>query len=164
MDVIKASAQVAGGKAVVLTEMNSTTILKAYESGKAVVDWCMRGSERCPLEASLYGNIAITGHCDTGMNFADFPIPSDFVISGNFADYHNLTRADMKVVGAKLIVIFKRVFHSYWDLVPLYDPLRRSVLSHNPHSMINEAVDFLATVHIDEKNSKENMPGGCIGC
>jgi hypothetical protein len=66
--LVNQAAEKNSGKVINLSGLNRTELLSAYESGKIVIDWCMRGSERCPLEASLFGNIAITNFCSTGNN------------------------------------------------------------------------------------------------
>jgi hypothetical protein len=165
MDVIKNSARKAGGTAKVLTQMNQTEIIRAYQSAKVVVDWCMRGSERCPLEASLFGVIAMTSQCGTGLNFADFPIPSEFIVPGHSSESDkNITDNDRKRAEKYFTAMFERIFRNYWDYVPLYEPLRRSVLGYNPQAMVSQSIDFLATVHIDEKDPNSILPGGCLSC
>lgn len=149
----------------VLNGMGRDELLNTYEEAMIVIDWCMRGSERCPLEAALFGAIAITNKCATGLAFADFPIPGEFLINSNF---HNpLPNQELEDIFTNK---FDVVFKNYWDILPDYEPMRRMVLEHNPLSMVKEAVRFLATVDIDE-NANKNLPqekkiidGDCHGC
>jgi len=64
-DKLKEITEKAGGKALRLDGLNRTELISAYKRGKVVVDWCMRGSERCPQEAAIFGGILITAADDT---------------------------------------------------------------------------------------------------
>ena len=156
-NIIIESAIAAGGSSLYLDNLNASSILNAYERGKVVVDWCMRGSERCSLEAVLFGAIAITNICDTGSNFADFPIPYEFLIP-----HPDPNQNQLKDVFTQL---FTKIFQEYWDILPLYEPLRHKILSHNPTTMTREAIRFLATIHIHENYTFNSLhPSGCIAC
>lgn len=44
-------------------------------TSKIVVAWCMRGSERLPLEAVTYRNVLLSNDCAVGSDDRDFPLP-----------------------------------------------------------------------------------------
>ena len=161
----RAARKTDGAEVKVVIGMGRDELLKAYEESMVIVDWCMRGSERCPLEAALFGAIAITNKCATGLAFADFPIPGDFLINSN---RHNpLPIEDVENIFTTML---DNIFKNYWDIVPDYEPMRRAVLEHNPLTMTKEAVRFLATADVDENANKllppekKLMDGDCKGC
>lgn len=143
LEVLKQSAEAAGGQYIFLDGLDKEGIMKAYEEGKIVVDWCMRGSERCPLEASLFGAISVTNNCSTGRSFADFPIPSKFHLSDEQMKAINSTE-----LKEKLTPLFADIFANYWDYVDDYEPLRRSILEHNPLTMLKDTIRFLASIDV----------------
>jgi hypothetical protein len=73
---------------------------------------------------------------------------------------------DQKLLLNKLINLFRDIFDNYWIYVPHYEPLRKSVLDHNPSNMVKEARRFLSTLYIDEnhENVTSLMPWKCVGC
>lgn len=167
---VKEAARIAarkteGSEVKVVVGMERDELLKAYEESMIIIDWCMRGSERCPLEAALFGAIAITNKCATGLAFADFPIPGEFIIDSN--RHNTLSMEEVEAIFTKM---FDSIFNNYWDIVPDYEPMRRLVLEHNPATMTKEAVRFLATSDIDEDANKKLSPdnklmdGDCKGC
>lgn len=161
----KAAGKTDGSEVKVVIGMGRDELLQAYEEAMVIIDWCMRGSERCPLEAALFGAIAITNKCATGLAFADFPIPSEFLIESN--RHNSLSNEEIE---DKFTQMFDNIFNNYWDIVPDYEPIRRLVLEHNPATMAKEAVRFLATANIDENANKrlpqeqKVMDGDCKGC
>ena len=42
-------------KAMVVKGIRRSDLPKIYRKAKVVIDWCMRGSERMPIEAALHG-------------------------------------------------------------------------------------------------------------
>jgi hypothetical protein len=199
--VIKAATAEANGRVLYLDNLNRTQMVDAYERAKVMIDWCMRGSERCPLESALYGAITMSNMCDTGANFADFPVPHEYLFpwaalktsgsdEGKRAVADAGARAEQGVsreaLKERLQRTFRHVFDNYWDILPLYEPLRRSILDHNPTSMMREAARFLSTVYIADdhisskmehhasapaydglpagKKSTELLPEGCKQC
>jgi len=126
-----------GGRSLLLNRLTYSQISSAYEEAKAVVDWDMRGSERCPLESSLFGALLITNGRETGGHFVDFPIPSEFVIPPT---------ADHQLLHTILATTIRKIFTEYWSLVPLYAPLRRTILGHTAKTMANDCSQFLDTL------------------
>jgi hypothetical protein len=163
--IIMTAARQAGGSDINMANMPLDKLLQSYQRSKIVIDWCMRGSERCPLEASLFGNIAITNLCSTGMSFTDFPIPPKFLLPYTYTDKDMDTFHEKELL-RHLVVLFKDIFHNYWDYVPFFQPLRKSVLDHNPNNMLKETVRFLSTINNNENSSNKTdfMLNGCRGC
>ena len=187
-----------GGKTLYLDNLDRKQIIDAYERAKVMIDWCMRGSERCPLESALFGAIAMSNMCDTGANFADFPVPSDFLIPWSVVDVPTAVptrqpigketkpgKNDKSDVGKSTNIVvgmpvvhhitpaklqehlektFQHAFNNYWDIMPLYEPLRRSILDHNLPLMTKEATRFLSTVYIaDDQLSRSIIEKKKIG-
>jgi len=165
-----------GGQTLVLTQLNMEKLIDAYDTAKVVFDWCMRGSERCVLEASLFGALAITNRCETGGDFHDMPIPARFIVNhtnptGRPSDKENEdlfgeTNHLHLQVKEDLTAAIAHAFQNYWDLVDDFEPVRKSILSHTPASMLRETVRFLATVNekSNESGGEKLMPDKCIGC
>ena len=173
---ISKAAENLGAKSVFLSELSYSAIIEMYEQAKIIVDWCMRGSERCPLEASLFGTAVVSNLCDTGKEFADFPVPGRYLLPGPIlgsGENPNENSEEDPELTANFTLIFKHVFDDYWETVPDFEPLRRSVLGHNAMSMYKEGVRFLSSVYVDERKSVSDafsegfvpiMPGGCKSC
>lgn len=166
VDVIKKAAINAGGIAIVIESLSQDQIIETYEKGMIVIDWCMRGSERCPLEAALFGSIAISNKCATGLSFQDFPVPSKFILSSNITNESKTSEFELNIIQDEFLNLFKEVFSRYWELVPLFEPFRNSILQHNPSSIIKDVSMFLSTTHIDQNSNSDLflIQGGCIAC
>jgi hypothetical protein len=78
-----------------------------YSRSKVVIDWCLVGSERMPIEAALYGTVLITSDCKCGDDRRDFPIPA-----------RNVLKRPHQIMGA-----LRRVLEDYekekGDMLPL---------------------------------------------
>jgi len=61
-------------KVVKISGMNHQQLNVLNLRSKVVIDWCMRGLERAPLEASLFGAVLITNRCGAGASDVDIPI------------------------------------------------------------------------------------------
>lgn len=151
--IIESAVKQAGGQILILEVLNNTQIIDAYEKAKVMIDWCMRGSERCPMEASLFGAIVITNKCSSGESFADFPIPDKYLMPGYGESLSTAiiqTDQEKDHLQIRLMNLFTDIFDHYWDHVLVFEPLRRSVLELTPLSMTKDAIRFLSTIHLDE--------------
>ena len=119
------------------------------------------------MEASLFGAIVISNDCATGSSFADLPIPGRFLLplydeKGNFNSTQEAT------VIMHFQYLFRQVFDDYWNLVPLFEPLRKAVLMLTPESMVDDARGFLSTIHISEVTNASTATDvfkiDCKGC
>jgi hypothetical protein len=166
VDIIKKAAINAGGSAIVLESLSQDEIIEAYEKGIVVIDWCMRGSERCPLEAALFGSVVISNKCATALSFQDFPVPSKFILSSNITNESKSTEFELNTIYDEFLNLFKEIFSNYWEMVPLFEPFRNSILQHNPSSINKDVTMFLSTTHIDQNANVDLnlMQGGCIAC
>jgi len=63
-----------GRRPVVAKDLKKEELMDLMLQAKVVLDWCMRGTERTPIEASLYGAVVLTNDCDTGGDAVDFPL------------------------------------------------------------------------------------------
>jgi len=163
--IIREAAVAAGGRALTLDNLNRSQMIDAYERGKVMFDWCMRGSERCPLEAALFGAVSVSNACDTGLSFADFPVPADFLLPWTDLDKppedkklrDGAVLVSREKLKERLTAVFRRAFDRYWELQPAYEPLRRSILDHNLPSMTREAARFLSTVYIADAEQMRSI-------
>jgi hypothetical protein len=69
-----------GCTAVVVKDFTQPQLLLLYEKAKIVIDWCMRGNERMPIEAVLHGALLITSDCECAQDQRDFPIPQQNIV------------------------------------------------------------------------------------
>lgn len=69
-----------GRAAITVVEGFSVSALHAlYTEAKVVVDWCLVGAERVPIEASLFGAVFTSGRC-IGYPANDFPVGEEFFL------------------------------------------------------------------------------------
>lgn len=170
--IIASVAEALGGKALVLSGLTRDQLMDAYLAAKVATDWCMRGSERCMLEASLFGAVIMTNNCETGSDFHDLPIPGRFVYNHTDdtrkssdktnEDLFNENLPVYKKLKADITAVVTHAFHNYWELLDDFEPLRRSVISHTPAAMLRETVRFLSTVDTHEEDKL--MKKKCVGC
>lgn len=164
-------AESLGGKVKVLAGLKTDQMVEAYESAKVAFDWCMRGSERCMYEAALFGAAVVTNRCETGDDFLDMPIPARYLVNHtddtsrqsdatNEALYNQSFPPYLRLQ-ADLTAAISHVFDNYWEVLDDFEPLRRSVISRTPASMIKESVRFLAS--LDEKDNALSKRK-CVGC
>ena len=73
---ISATARKVNMTARVVKGVSQMELPELYQSAMVVIDWCMRGSERMPLEAALHGVLLFTNACQSGADFSDYPLPS----------------------------------------------------------------------------------------
>jgi hypothetical protein len=172
--IFKHVAESLGGESLVLTGLKHDELLEAYESAKMVTDWCMRGSERCVLEASLFGALVTVNNCDVAKDFYDLPIPAKFVFNhtdntGKNSDKTNedLYNTDLpiyKKLKADIYEVVLSGFTNYWDHVDDFEPMRRAVLSFTPNNMIKESVRLLSTHNLSPDEMAQVSLKKCEGC
>jgi len=129
---------------VVLRDYNQLELIELYKEAKVVFDWCMRGSERVPLEASLFGAVLLTNNCESGSDFSDFPIPSKYKFN-----HENIRTSNDDFSNS--LIDFKKWFRdtlqdvliNYWIRLSDFAPLRWRVLSVNNASLVNEVKQFV---------------------
>lgn len=78
---VEGFCQELGCNATVVIHFQRSALPDLFDRAKIVIDWCMRGSERMPLESSLRGAILVTSPCQCGSDFRDYPIPQRNVVS-----------------------------------------------------------------------------------
>lgn len=175
LDIIKSTASnlfihSQGVEVIVLQNFNRTELMSLYKRAKVIVDWCMPGSERCPLEAALYGVLLITNHCKNGQIFEDYPIPSKYISKVEYDGTKGpLTKEETMQLKEFFNETISDVIGSYYDHLNNYASLRYNILRNNPKNMKQEAVRFLNTIHLSDSYAKVNSTlalshNGCIGC
>jgi len=123
---------------VIVSNKSETELLGLYRRATIVFDWCMVGSERMPLEASLFGAILVTStSCGCGGDFSDFPISSRYLYSGG-----NASEADSEF-HTWITKLFEALYGaSFWDHVPNFAPMRLRSITYSRQSMASEAARF----------------------
>lgn len=108
---------------------SATEVRQLLSRAKVVVDWCMVGVERLPLEAVLCGAILITSaSCEGGHHPLDFPIPRRYVLRS----------------GAELRASLARALRSFESEASAFAPMRRLYgRETNGSSMASEAAAML---------------------
>lgn len=69
--------------AIVLRGFTREQLLPLYGRAKVVIDWCMRGTERMPVEAVLHGALLVSSACQCVQDRQDFPIPQRNIITSD---------------------------------------------------------------------------------
>ena len=82
-----------------------------YRRAEIVVDWCMVGAERLPIEAVLYGAVMLTSPCMCGNDKRDFPIPDRNVLH---------SAADFKTAIPRIFDNYQREQRDYATMRSLY--------------------------------------------
>jgi len=59
---------------IVVTGYSRDDLLQLQLKAKVVVDLCMRGTERMPIESSLHGVVLFTNACQSGEDKEDYPV------------------------------------------------------------------------------------------
>lgn len=67
-------------RAVVVRGFTRPQLLVVYRKAKIVIDWCMRGNERMPIEAVLHGALLVSSACGSVQDRRDFPMPSSNIL------------------------------------------------------------------------------------
>ena len=77
------ACNVSGCEAVRVLRLPRSRVKALLHRASVVVDWCMVGTERLPVEAVLCGAVLLTGRCRRGGGayVADFPLPPQNVLS-----------------------------------------------------------------------------------
>jgi hypothetical protein len=90
----------------------------------------MVGSERIPMEASLFGALVITNLCNVGSRFADSPFPSRLAGS---------PEANITLCIEELVTAIVNSLQNFEDLLADYAPARLYYSSLGAESMTDEA-------------------------
>ena len=64
-----------GCSSVRVVNRTRSEVAQLLAAADVVIDWCMVGSERMPIEAVLCGAVMLTNECMGGADKEDFPIP-----------------------------------------------------------------------------------------
>jgi len=78
---------------IIVQDISRKKLLELMTQAKVVVDTCMVGSERMPLEAALHGAVAITDFCGTGSDDIDFPTSRGHKVNGRSNIFHAIVKA-----------------------------------------------------------------------
>ena len=97
---------------------------------KVVVAWCMRGTERLPIEAAVYGAVLISNNCEVGSDERDFPL----------SPQHRLPTA--QAIGDAITAILSSN-EAYEAALTQQLPLQTLYKNLGPASMAKEARAFL---------------------
>ena len=97
---------------------------------KVVVAWCMRGTERLPIEAALYGAVLLSNNCAVGSDERDFPLPPQ----------HRLPTA--QAIGEAITALLSSN-EAYEAALAQQLPLQTLYKNLGPASMAEEARAFL---------------------
>jgi hypothetical protein len=94
-----------GCEAILLVKgFKQTDLLALYDRAKIVLDWCMVGSERMPIEAGLRGALMVSSPYFCVQDSSDFPIPNRNICT--------------------LKEAVSRIFHNYEQEVAEYEVFR----------------------------------------
>lgn len=124
-----------GCKAIVVEGFARDELPKLFDRAKIVIDWCLIGSERMPIEASLHGALVVTSKCLCGQDYRDFPIPPRNVIDSKEGNGDQIridgteTGNALKAVLERLLKNYDQEFEDYAQLRELYSNLDLKTLT-----------------------------------
>lgn len=160
------SARALGGSVALVEGLDQSELVPLYRAAKAVMGWCMQGSERIPLEAALYGVVLMTNRCghtaapiaattasattQAGTAAVTIGGTGSFPPSALLPPYEATSNDAGETLSAWLRESLASVFGSrYEDHVRASASLREQARRYTPQSMIEEARAFVAAADID---------------
>lgn len=129
VDKVKEICDVILCKTIFVSGFSRDDLVSLYLQAKVVLDWCMRGSERMPIEAVLRGVVLVTSDCQSVQDQRDFPIPKR-----NIVDLNSLQSA------------LQRILSNFISEQNDYHMMRNLYMSLGNNTLIVEAVRFLSTI------------------
>lgn len=102
-------------------------LAQLYRRAKIVVDWCMIGAERMPIEASLYGAALVTNDCIGGGSQRDFPIPKRNLL---------VQPSDFQEVIPRIFANYEQEQHDYAPMRSLYRGLNGTSMAKEVHTWL----------------------------
>jgi len=112
--------------AIVVKGYKRSELPKLFRSAKVVVDWCMRGSERMPIEAVLNGALLLTSNCQSATDRRDYPLPPVGVVNS-------------KTLSENL----KYLIQNYATIWSEYEPIRKLYRGLNSKTMAEDTRTFI---------------------
>jgi len=92
-----------------------------FNQAKIVVDWCMVGSERMPIESGLWGAVLLSSSCLCVQDYRDYPIPKRNIV--------NDEGDELKQAVKRILENYQQEFKDYVDFRALYRNLNSSTLT-----------------------------------
>tara|TARA_B110001452_G_scaffold129566_1_gene107685 strand:+ start:772 stop:1905 length:1134 start_codon:yes stop_codon:yes gene_type:complete len=124
-------------RVAVLSGYNRSTVVGLLRRTKLVIDDCMAGSERVPLEAVLCGAVFMTRECDGGPDARDLGVPLRHVLYANMSSLVGRLERIFDLPRADAEAAFERTAARF---VPMRELYSKEV---NEESMLNEAKAFV---------------------
>jgi hypothetical protein len=109
-----------GCTTTVIDGMKQNELQTLYEKAKIVVDWCLVGSERMPIEAGLRGALLVSSNCKSVKDFRDFPIPKRNIVENE--------KDALKEAIGRILKDYDQEFVDYEEFRALYRGLSAKTL------------------------------------
>jgi hypothetical protein len=110
-----------GCTTTVMKGMKQKELQSLYEKAKIVVNWCLVGSERMPIEAGLRGALLVSNNCKSVKDFRDFPIPKRNIVENE--------KGALKEVVGRILKEYEKEFVDYEEFRALYRGLSAKTLA-----------------------------------
>eukprot|EP00541_Cyclophora_tenuis_P018251 CAMPEP_0116544046 /NCGR_PEP_ID=MMETSP0397-20121206/1901_1 /TAXON_ID=216820 /ORGANISM="Cyclophora tenuis, Strain ECT3854" /LENGTH=128 /DNA_ID=CAMNT_0004068217 /DNA_START=790 /DNA_END=1176 /DNA_ORIENTATION=- len=117
---------------------NQSQLIDFYERAKIIAAFCMRGSERTPIEAVLRGVVLITNSCQSAEDERDFPVPKN-----------NFVHPSM---GNTIETITERVLNNFSSEQAKYGKMRALYLKVGSETLAADTRCFIEAVETSESN------------
>lgn len=116
-----------------------------YKRAKVVIDWCMRGNERMPIEAVLNGALLLSSDCESIQDERDFPVPRRNILPASLSD-PSAASGTPSALHSSLKTALERLIKNYHSEFASYEPMRvlhgRNI---SAHSLEKQAYDWYYT-------------------
>lgn len=129
-DEVKRICAIIGCRSMVLRGVSRKNVQALLLQAKVIVDWCMVGLERLPIEAVMCGAVLITSRCGHSQDTRDFPIPPQNIL--------NTSR--------ELQQALPRTLTNFATEAPAYDGMRRLYSDYINATSMQAEVNAAATL------------------
>mmetsp|Transcript_475 Transcript_475/g.1111 ORF Transcript_475/g.1111 Transcript_475/m.1111 type:complete len:397 (+) Transcript_475:97-1287(+) len=96
-----------------------------YKRAKVVIDWCMRGNERMPIEAVLNGALLLSSDCESIQDKRDFPVPERNIMPASLTNSDAAAETGAgSTLHSSLKTALERLIKNYHSEFASYEPMR----------------------------------------
>jgi hypothetical protein len=116
---------------IIVQGFTRSAVNQLLNEAMIIIDWCVIGSERLPIEAVLNGVIFVTTDCACAQDRRDFPLPAGNILSREASPEH-------------VFLTFKNIVNNFSAIQEEYAPMRKLYGSYiGQETMANESKFFI---------------------